>query len=349
MAKATFYFSHDYNCRNDEKIKRLIRKHGMVGYGIFWSIVEDLYNNDNSLKLDYDGLSYDYRIDSEIVKSIVTEFDLFIIEDNTFYSQSISFRLSKMNEKSKIGKDNAEKRWGKTSLRKESDGCTFYIVEMSYRDESFIKCGITSEGISRRFSGKTHPYIYSILFSKNTNTEEGLSLEREFNGRFKKYTPINKISGYLECFCISEKSVISVFAMQCDCKPNAIKEIKVNEINDNKEPPITSLSIQSDKRNANHAYSDENFRALCFQKGIKEKEKLFEILSGFLLHRAGNNFSESNSRDFRQHFMNWIGKSGHLHIQTKIANEQQQSHVPKADKAAIEAKYGRRNKDIPTG
>lgn len=120
-------------------------------------------------------------------------------------------------------------------------------------------------------------------------------------------------------------------------------------VNDNKEPPITSLSIQSDKRNANHAYSDENFRALCYQKGIKEKEKLFEMLSGFLLHRAGNNFSESNSRDFRQHFMNWIGKSGHLHIQTKIANEQQQSHVPKADKAAIEAKYGRRNKDIPTG
>jgi len=45
MPKDTYYFSHDYNCRNDEKIKRLLRKHGMCGYGIFWSIVEDLYNN----------------------------------------------------------------------------------------------------------------------------------------------------------------------------------------------------------------------------------------------------------------------------------------------------------------
>ena len=41
MPKDTFYFSHDYNARNDEKIKRLIRKHGMQGYGVFWSIVED--------------------------------------------------------------------------------------------------------------------------------------------------------------------------------------------------------------------------------------------------------------------------------------------------------------------
>ena len=43
--KDTFYFPHDYNSRTDEKIKLLIRKHGIEGYGIFWAIVEDLYNN----------------------------------------------------------------------------------------------------------------------------------------------------------------------------------------------------------------------------------------------------------------------------------------------------------------
>ena len=47
MPKDTFYFSHDYNARNDEKIKMLIRKHGMIGYGVFWAIVEDLYNIKN--------------------------------------------------------------------------------------------------------------------------------------------------------------------------------------------------------------------------------------------------------------------------------------------------------------
>ena len=39
--KNTFYFSHDYNARNDIKIKKLIAKHGYLGYGIFWAIIED--------------------------------------------------------------------------------------------------------------------------------------------------------------------------------------------------------------------------------------------------------------------------------------------------------------------
>jgi len=111
-----------------------------------------------------------------------------------------------------------------------------------------------------------------------------------------------------------------------------------------KEIIITALSIQSDKDNANHAYQDSNFHALCYNKGIKNKEEVFRIMSGFLMHRAGNGFAPSNSKDFRQHFINWIMKGGHLHISTQITTitNEQPPHIPKADKAAIEAKYGRR-------
>ena len=52
MNKETFYFSHDYNSRNDVKIKKLLSKHGLLGYGIFWAIIEELYNNTNVLPLD---------------------------------------------------------------------------------------------------------------------------------------------------------------------------------------------------------------------------------------------------------------------------------------------------------
>ena len=44
----TFYFSHDYNTRADTKIKKILARHGYLGYGLFWAIVEDLYNNKNS-------------------------------------------------------------------------------------------------------------------------------------------------------------------------------------------------------------------------------------------------------------------------------------------------------------
>mgnify|MGYP001572489914 CR=1 FL=1 len=38
MAKDTYYFSHDYNARNDEKILELRVKYGAEGYGLFCTL-----------------------------------------------------------------------------------------------------------------------------------------------------------------------------------------------------------------------------------------------------------------------------------------------------------------------
>ena len=111
MPKDTFYFSHDYNARNDEKIKRLIRKHGMQGYGVFWSIVEDLYNNANALRTDYEGIAYDLRSDSDLVASVVNDFDLFIFDGDFFGSNSVQERLDQRNDKSAKARKSASYRW----------------------------------------------------------------------------------------------------------------------------------------------------------------------------------------------------------------------------------------------
>lgn len=113
MNKDTFYFSHDYNARNDAKIKKLISKHGFLGYGLFWAIVEDLYNNANALPTDYDSIAFDLRTDSETIKSIVTNFDLFVFDKDTFGSLSIETRLKERNEKSVKARESALKRWSK--------------------------------------------------------------------------------------------------------------------------------------------------------------------------------------------------------------------------------------------
>lgn len=113
MAKDTFYFSHDYNARTDAKVKRLIAKHGMLGYGVFWGIVEDLYNNANALPTDYDSIAFDLRTDSEVVKSVVCDFDLFVFEDGHFGSVSIERRLEERNNKSVKARESALKRWSK--------------------------------------------------------------------------------------------------------------------------------------------------------------------------------------------------------------------------------------------
>ena len=113
MPKDTFYFSHDYNARNDEKIKRLIRKHGMQGYGVFWAIVEELYNNANALQLDYDGIAFDLRTESDLVKSVLHDFQLFVINGDYFGSQSVENRIIERNDKSQKARNSAYSRWNK--------------------------------------------------------------------------------------------------------------------------------------------------------------------------------------------------------------------------------------------
>ena len=122
MPKDTFYFSHDYNARNDEKIKRLIRKHGMQGYGVFWSIVEDLYNNANALRMDYEGIAYDLRSDSDLVASVVNDFDLFIFNGDYFGSNSVQERLEQRNDKSAKARKSASYRWeNANAIQTQSD------------------------------------------------------------------------------------------------------------------------------------------------------------------------------------------------------------------------------------
>ena len=127
MAKDTFYFSHDYNSRADEKIKLLIRKHGILGYGIFWAIVEDLYNNANALRMDSDGIAFDLRVDKNIVESILNDFDLFVMKDDFFGSLSVERRLNDRNLKSLKARESANSRWSKAkedanALRAQCDG-----------------------------------------------------------------------------------------------------------------------------------------------------------------------------------------------------------------------------------
>ena len=121
--KETFYFSHDYNARSDVKIKRLIAKHGLLGYGIYWSIIEDLYQNANALPLDCESIAFDLRTNEEAVQSIINDFDLFIIQGEKFGSLSVERRLEERVERSKKAQKSAFSRWNKdaNALQPQSD------------------------------------------------------------------------------------------------------------------------------------------------------------------------------------------------------------------------------------
>ena len=51
--KEAFYFTHDYNARNDVKMQEMMMDLGCEGIGIYWCIVEMLYENGGKLPLAY--------------------------------------------------------------------------------------------------------------------------------------------------------------------------------------------------------------------------------------------------------------------------------------------------------
>ncbi len=165
MTKDTFYFSHDHNARTDPKIKKLLAKHGMQGYGIFWAIVEDLYNNANALQTDYDTIAYDLRTDSELVKSIINDFGLFVFEGDNFGSVSVERRLDERRQLSEKARESAYKRWNKD--KPDANAMRTHSEPNAIKERK----GKEKKGNSKEFTPPTQEEIIAY-FTENGYTKQ---------------------------------------------------------------------------------------------------------------------------------------------------------------------------------
>lgn len=111
--KDAYYFSHDSNARNDQKIMKLRMKHGMSGYGVYWSIIEMLREQENyCLKVeDIDSIAFELRVEQKVVLSIFKDFDLFEIKKGLIYSNSLNKRMLLKEERSIKARESARARW----------------------------------------------------------------------------------------------------------------------------------------------------------------------------------------------------------------------------------------------
>ena len=117
------YFNHDSNSRNDIRIIKLRSKLSYAGYGIFWAVLEMLFTEENKLCIDdYDSLAFGLQCDPKILKQVIEDFDLFVLEDNCFYSRRLNNHIEEINNKSNKAKENASKRWNNaTAMQPHSD------------------------------------------------------------------------------------------------------------------------------------------------------------------------------------------------------------------------------------
>ena len=110
--KESFYFQHDYNARNDPKLQEVLIEYGVSGIGIFWCIVEQLYEQNGVLPLKTcKSIAFALHVDKDIVESIITNFDLFENDGENFWSNSVNSRLFKRKDVTMKRKMAASKRW----------------------------------------------------------------------------------------------------------------------------------------------------------------------------------------------------------------------------------------------
>ena len=107
------FFPHDYNSRGDENIVALMSEHGMAGYGIYWVLVEKLYEADGYLEANYKLLAFDLRIDATMIKDVIEKFKLFKVKNGKFYSESVLRRLEIRRAKSGNAALAVKARWDK--------------------------------------------------------------------------------------------------------------------------------------------------------------------------------------------------------------------------------------------
>jgi hypothetical protein len=115
MKKNTYYFSHDYNARNDTKVLFLRMQLGMEGYGIYWYLIESLAESGGTLPLQLiPVLAMQMHTTEAKVNAVVNVFGLFEITDEQFFSLRLNDHLEKVNQikisASQRGKLSAEKR-----------------------------------------------------------------------------------------------------------------------------------------------------------------------------------------------------------------------------------------------
>lgn len=115
--KDTFYFQHDYNARNDERLLMLRAKYGIEAYGVFWMILESMAEASTGQinRVAIAGLSLGYGVAIERLTAIIDyciNVGLFKeLQEGAIISTRMCSHLAFRESLRSAGRAGAAKRW----------------------------------------------------------------------------------------------------------------------------------------------------------------------------------------------------------------------------------------------
>ena len=186
------YFNHDSTARNDYRIISMRATLGYEAYGIFWAVLELLFTEENKICTNqYDILAYGLQCDPKILKQVIEDFDLFVIEDGCFYSKRLNRHIDDINSKSIKAKENAAKRWNNAtavpSHNTPHSDRNASIVQYSKADKSKLKK-------SNYYNDISFPDYYDIHYAKRI--EQDVNKTKEYHKHLESIGYVKDINNY---------------------------------------------------------------------------------------------------------------------------------------------------------
>ena len=187
------YLQHQSNSFTDIKIIKMRSKLGMEAYGIFWALLELLFNEENKLCIDdYAVLAFSLQCDEDKLKSVIEDFDLFIIEDGCFYSKRLNNHIDTINSKSIKAKESASKRWNNANAKRTHSDSNASRVEYSKEDKSKVKKN-NKKGVDY-YNDISFPDYYDIHYAKRI--EQDVNKTKEYHEHLRSIGYIQQRNNY---------------------------------------------------------------------------------------------------------------------------------------------------------
>ena len=135
----------------------------------------------------YDILAYGLQCDPNILKQVIEDFDLFVIEDGCFYSKRLNKHIDEINNKSIIAKENAKKRWNNAKALQPHSNGNASKVEYSKADKSKVKK-------SNYYNDISFPDYYDIHYAKRI--EQDVNKTKEYHKHLESIGYVKDINNY---------------------------------------------------------------------------------------------------------------------------------------------------------
>jgi len=187
------YLQHQSNSFTDIKVIKMRSKLGIESYGIFWALLELLFNEENKLCIDdYSVLAFSLQCDADKLKSVIEDFDLFVIEDGCFYSKRLNNHIDTINSKSIKAKESASKRWNNANAKRTHSDSNASRVEYSKEEKSKVKKN-NKKGVDY-YNDISFPDYYDIHYAKRI--EQDINKTKEYHEHLRSIGYIQQRNNY---------------------------------------------------------------------------------------------------------------------------------------------------------